>query len=256
MSATTPPISLVISDEADPALVARYRDYLPGIPEPGASEGLALRLDGEGLSVTDGKQLQLRPDPTTGDTARRLARAGIKREAVARACGLKHGHRPAIVDATAGLGRDGLILAHLGSKVTLVERNPAIAALLADSLRRAAAADWLADTLTRARLINEDAMTYLTALTGYTRPDVVYLDPMFEPHRRRGAVAKETALLAQLARLQGDGDALLEPARRAAGARVVVKRHRHAQPLAAAEPTFRIEGKSTRFDVYLTANGD
>jgi 16S rRNA (guanine1516-N2)-methyltransferase len=41
------------------------------------------------------------------------------------------------LDATGGLGRDGFVLAWHGCRVTLVERHPVIAALLADGLRRA-----------------------------------------------------------------------------------------------------------------------
>ena len=42
-----------------------------------------------------------------------------------------------MVDATAGLGRDAFVLASLGCTVTMLERHPVVAALLADGLARA-----------------------------------------------------------------------------------------------------------------------
>lgn len=56
---------------------------------------------------------------------------------IAKAVGVQPGIRPRVLDATAGLGRDGFVLASLGCEVTLVERQPLIAALLEDGLERA-----------------------------------------------------------------------------------------------------------------------
>ncbi|TMP13498.1 class I SAM-dependent methyltransferase, partial [Pseudoalteromonas ruthenica] len=47
------------------------------------------------------------------------------------------GATPVVLDATAGLGRDGFVLASLGCKVILHERHPVVAALLYDGLKRA-----------------------------------------------------------------------------------------------------------------------
>jgi len=49
-----------------------------------------------------------------------------------------------------------------------------------------------------------------------------------------------------------DADELLAPALAVAKKRVVVKRPRHAQPLAQQKPSLVYEGESSRFDVYLT----
>ncbi|GAB7194531.1 hypothetical protein OS31_26710 [Dickeya oryzae] len=48
-----------------------------------------------------------------------------------------------------------------------------------------------------------------------------------------------------------DADALLEPARRLAKKRVVVKRPDYAPPLAAVPAQSALETKSHRFDFYL-----
>ena len=58
-------------------------------------------------------------------------------ELLGRAVGVKAGESPRVVDATAGLGRDAYVLGDLGCEVTLVERSPVLALLLAHALERA-----------------------------------------------------------------------------------------------------------------------
>ena len=252
MTAPTRSLPFRVSQDADPGLITRFKEWL-GPPDGGViADGTGLYLDANGLAVSVNRQVSLRPDLTVGPTGWRLGQAGIKREALARAAGLGKGHRPTVIDATAGLGCDGLVLAQLGCPVTLIERQPAVAALLDDALRRAASAEWLHDALARSTLMLADGARYLASLCPEDCPDVVYLDPMFVPARRRGAAGKETQLLAALTGEPSDGIDLLGPALKAANARVVVKRHRHAAPLGDCLPTFHRTGKSTRFDVYIT----
>lgn len=93
------------------------------------------------------------------------------------------GYLPRVVDATAGLGRDAFVLAALGCQVQMLERNPVVAALLDDGLRRgyldAEIGPWLRERLT---LLHASSLTALVAIE--PRPEVVYLDPMY-PHRQK-----------------------------------------------------------------------
>ena len=73
-------------------------------------------------------------DFTSGVVEHRRRFGGGRGQALARAVGMKPGVTPAIVDATAGLGRDSFLLASLGAEVTMIERDDAIYALLADAL--------------------------------------------------------------------------------------------------------------------------
>jgi 16S rRNA (guanine1516-N2)-methyltransferase len=162
-----------------------------------------------------------------------------------------------IVDATAGLGRDSFVLASRGFAVTALERNPIVAALLADGLARARAADAAtADIAARIELRCIDAVAYLAALNASARPDIVYLDPMFPPSQKSALVKKEMRLFQQLLHdAQADGEAadaaaLLEAARAAARLRVVVKRPAKAPALAGSAPDYALPGKAIRFDVY------
>lgn len=81
-------------------------------------------------------------------------------------------------------------------------------------------------------------------------PDVVYLDPMY-PHRQKSAlVKKEMRVFQSLVGPDEDADALLEPARRLAKKRIVVKRPDYAPPLAGIVTQAAVVTKSHRFDIY------
>ncbi len=158
-----------------------------------------------------------------------------------------------VVDATAGLGRDSFILASRGVDVTLLERSPVIAALLDDGLRRARESGdaTVAAIAARMALNCVDAGQWLAA----GGADVVYLDPMFPDLGQSALAKKEMQLFQQLALDRGDEAALLVAARQAARLRVVVKRPRKAPPLAGQPADYALEGRSVRFDVYVSQTG-
>ncbi|MBZ4777536.1 class I SAM-dependent methyltransferase, partial [Salmonella enterica subsp. enterica serovar Typhimurium] len=71
-----------------------------------------------------------------GAMAHRRKFGGGRGEAVAKAVGIEGDYLPDVVDATAGLGRDAFVLASVGCRVRMLERNPVVAALLDDGLTR------------------------------------------------------------------------------------------------------------------------
>jgi len=191
-------------------------------------------------------------DFVAGAVAHRRKFGGGRGQAIAKAVGLKSGETPRVVDATAGLGRDAFVLASLGCQVTLLERSPVVAALLADGLARAALdaeiGGWVGERL---QLIPGPALENLQTLD-FT-PDVVYLDPMF-PHKQKSAlVKKEMRVFQSLVGPDLDADALLPAALAVAGKRVVVKRPDYAGWLNGQPPSMSIETKNNRFDVYVQA---
>lgn len=188
-------------------------------------------------------------DFVSGAMAHRRRFGGGRGEAVAKAVGIKGGYLPDVVDATAGLGRDAFVLAALGCRVRMLERHPVVAALLEDGLQRgyqdAEIGPWLRDRLT---LIHAGSAQALGDIT--PPPDVVYLDPMY-PHRQKSAlVKKEMRVFQSLVGPDEDADALLEPARRLAKKRIVVKRPDYAPPLAGVVTQAAVVTKSHRFDIY------
>ena len=189
-------------------------------------------------------------------TFRRL-HGGGKKEAIAKAVGLKGKDSLHVLDATAGLGRDAFVLASLGCVVDMIERSPVVAALLQDGLDRALSDNelgaWVPNQM---RLFHGVAVNLLQswqdANPAAARPDVVYLDPMFPHRKKNAAVKKEMRLFQQLLGPDEDADLLLAPALALAKSRVVVKRPSGAPCLAGKKPQIEMLGKANRFDVYLT----
>jgi len=200
------------------------------------AQGLALR------GTAASRARPVRPLPPAG------ARMG--RDPLLRAVG----RWPDVLDATAGLGGDAGTLAAAGRQVTLVERHPALAAVLADALAR-----WRDDGLAaaaRMRLVAGDARDVLATASA----DVVFLDPMYpEPAgdgRNRARKAEGPHLLRLLAGEDRDQDELLGLARAAARHRVVVKRPLHAPPLAGRPPNGALPGRTVRYDLYAPEEVD
>ncbi len=184
----------------------------------------------------------------------RHRRQGGHNELLGRAVGVGKQRDLAVLDATAGLGRDSFVLADLGCRVILCERDPVLVEMLRAALARAAAGDdpWLSAVAGRMRLRPGEATNLSPAeLAGVV---VIYLDPMFPPRDKRAAVKKEMALLQRLLGDGGNGDGadrLLLWALRQAVARVVVKRPLRAPPLAGRAPSHTLAGKAVRYDVYV-----
>ncbi len=220
------------------------------------SSGYFLSLGGEGLELRmagEGGHGPVRVDFAAGAMAHRRRFGGGRGQALARAVGLKPGYNPRVWDATAGLGRDGFVLASLGCQVTLCERSAVVAALLDDGLQRAALDPELASWVeTRLSLVNQDAREALAKLGQEQRPDVVYLDPMYPPGKAHVLVKKEMRALQQLLGADTDSAPLLEIALASARRRVVVKRPQRAGPLTARPPTAAVTSKKTRYDLYVT----
>jgi len=141
------------------------------------------------------------------------------------------------------------VLARLGCALTLIERQPLIAALLEDGLARALDDPDVGSTVAQMPLLHGNAIDLLRAWAGEP-PQVIYLDPMF-PHRDKSAqVKKEMRLFRPLAGADDDAPALLAAALALATHRVVVKRPRKAPAIAGVSPGYALEGNSSRFDIY------
>ena len=214
---------------------------------------LVLQVGKRGLELAEvgrGRGRPVRVDFARGPMGYRLRTAGVGRQLIARAVGLR-GKALTVVDATAGLGRDAFLLARLGCSVVAVERSTVVGALLRDGLARALAETrYELNTIAkRIRLLIADARNVLRKMPDGDAPDVVYLDPMY-PTRKKSALGKKEMRIFRL--LVGDDpDALdlLEVARGVARQRVVVKRQRYAPALAPGR-AFEYLGRTVRYDVY------
>lgn len=225
-------------------LAAESWDWLPiRWAETTEEAGLYLEWD-DGLCLKSTEldaRSSVRVDFLLGAQARRLH--AVTGEALTRAMGCQKGLRPAICDATAGLGSDASVLANVGCEITAFERSEVVAALLADGLRRAreAGCGWC----DRMQLRHADATAYLAHIDH----GVIYLDPMF-PKERKAQPGLAMQLLHQLPENTSSPDDLFVAAMDSNAARVVVKRPLKAPALAGSTPSSQIRGKAIRFDLY------
>ncbi|MCW8834532.1 MAG: class I SAM-dependent methyltransferase [Colwellia sp.] len=202
------------------------------------------------IKLDEPKLAGIKVDFVEGASAHRRKFGGGRGQDIAKAIGLKHGFTPHVLDATAGLGRDAFVLASLGCQVTLMERMPAVAALLDDGLARAKLNSDVGDIANRMQLVHVSSIDNMDLADHI---DVVYLDPMY-PHREKSAaVKKEMRVFQSLVGEDLDADNLLNPALELAKYRVVVKRPSYAPCLADKKSTMSIKMKKNRFDVYVNA---
>lgn len=186
-----------------------------------------------------------------GTMAHRRKFGGGRGEAVAKAVGVKGDYLPTVIDATAGLGRDAFVLAAIGCKVTLVERNAVVAALLEDGLVRAYQDPEIGEFMQQ-RMQLASVRSIAEFDPEQECADVVYLDPMY-PHKQKSAlVKKEMRVFQHLVGADLDADSFWQPAKLLARKRVVVKRPDYADFLAQQPPDFSQTTKNHRFDVYLS----
>jgi 16S rRNA (guanine1516-N2)-methyltransferase len=142
------------------------------------------------------------------------------------------------------------VLASLGAEVTLIERSAEIHRLLAEGMARGREADGrVAEAIGRMTLIHGDARDLLPALS----PEVVLVDPMHPERRKSSLVKQEMRTLRELVGTDDDKLELMRVALAVAGKRVVLKWPRRAAPMEGIPPcSHSIEGKTTRYDVFMT----
>lgn len=228
--------------------------------EPDDSCRFLLRFRDDRLELVDRRRPRYAPlcvDFSGPSGMRRLRQGDPLLRSACRVRGVRAAH---VLDATAGLGGDALALAQFGFRVTAVERCSAVAALLADGLRRAVDIPALVPLVRRIELrVGESAARLAGEVadccaSGFVRhPDVVYLDPMFGDGRR-ALPGGSMQILADLVGEDPDAPELLRLALGAARRKVVVKRHPKGAALL-ANVSRTVKGKQVRYDVYDVGSG-
>jgi 16S rRNA (guanine1516-N2)-methyltransferase len=193
---------------------------------------------------------ELRVDFVSGAVAHRLRFGGGRGQDLAKAMGLRAGKTPAIIDATAGLGRDAFLLASLGAQVTLIERSAKMHALLTDGMNRAAKEGGeFGEIIDRMTLLHGDAKHLLPDLAG----EAILIDPMHPPRKSSALVKKELRQVREIVGTDDDAADLVRVALLHASNRVVLKWPAKADPIEGLKPcTHQILGKTTRYDVFMT----
>jgi 16S rRNA (guanine1516-N2)-methyltransferase len=165
------------------------------------------------------------------------------------------GQHTTIVDATAGFGMDAARLAMMGFHVTAIEQSPIISAMLRDGLWRAKQDKELQKALGgRLTLVESSSTEHLRSIQ---KIEVVYIDPMFSPKRKKSALPP--GHIQALQSIVGHDDqeqtqVLFEQALQTATKRVVVKQPTHV-PHMRNNSVATHEGKLVRYEVYRPTLG-
>ena len=227
----------------------RKRDQTPGPTARGFSFALE-ELDGvlqlRALHWPDSQPLRLSWD--SADMRRRME-AGRK-QMLGRALGLHRHPQLRVLDATAGLCRDALSIASLGTQVIALEQHPLLHAMHQHEWLRLSGNSQdarLCAALAHLDLRAGDACEHIARFT----TDVIYLDPMYPKARRHALGGLEMQYLDALLGPADEPATLLAAALAGSARRVVVKRPRRAAPINGPAPSLQMKGNQTRFDIYL-----
>ena len=188
----------------------------------------------------------------SGANSHRRKFGGGNGQAIAKATGVSGKFKPGILDLTAGMGGDSFVLASLGCKVQMLERNAIVFNLLQDGIARASQSEdsSLREIIGRMALLSGDARSYLQVSMANDYADVIYMDPMFPERKKSAKVKKEMQAFHQIVGADEDAAELLPLALERARYRLVIKRSTSAGYLADLQPSYSLEGKSTRFDIF------
>ena len=194
------------------------------------------------LTLRDIANPKYRPICMSVNSVARLSRKNLLGRAVGRKVNT-------IVDGTAGLGADAMLMARMGYCVTAVERSPVFAALIEDGILQ---------------IENSSAKLSIDLRFGDTRsilpeidppPDAVYLDPMFPKGRKPSVkVVRPLEVLRDISNDDSDADELFESAFKYATQRVIVKRPKFAESIQPSRLSMSMRGKLVRYDIYLLRN--
>ena len=213
---------------------------------------LSLFFENEVLSITDGK-MEFCGDFSILRKRTKNGLADLRKESIVKAAMIKRKTKGlTIIDATAGLGEDSFILAAAGFNVVLFEKNNVIFELLKNAYERCAKDDGTTEILDRMKLINGNSIEMLRSID--SRPNIVFLDPMFPQRRKNGKIKKKFQLLQQLEEPCDNENALLDAAIVAHPDKIIIKRPEHGEYFAGIRPSYSIKGDTIRYDCIVLAN--
>lgn len=219
---------------------------MPDLPRFQLSE-----VEGQ-LSLTDNfvNQRPLSVDFAQPDFLRRLQQAGKSSELVARAVRAGDGVR--VLDCTAGLGRDGFLLAWLGCDVTMLERSGTLYEMLRDGLRRARKDSRLYDAAARIHLVNIEAVGWLRMRWDY---DALLIDPMFPDKAGSAQVKGPMQLMQRFLGTDEDATTLLNAARATGCERIVLKRPAKGSWRPPYTPVTTFKSRNGLYEIYSGSTG-
>lgn len=188
------------------------------------------------------RAIGIKVDETLARHLEYFKKSSLYKENLARALGIKPGVRPRVLDLTAGLLGDSLMMLAMGCEVTSLERHPVVSFLIESALHGAC------HPLLKNHTFHA---THALAFLGDCAPfDVVYFDPMFEDANHKAGAKKEMRIFREMVGNDADAVEVFHAAQKKARKRVVVKRPRYSQGIESGQ-CLQYLGKATRYDTYL-----
>ncbi len=236
------------AEQTQAHLLARRLDLPPVEPDqPWADGEIRLRYQQGILQAVAadeaGTQMTVAVDYLDRATTRRRQRA--TGEMLIKALQGRQRQPLTILDVTAGLAADAMLIAAAGHHIMALERSPIVSELVKDGIRRVGEDD----NFPVPEFYCAEAENWLMAQP--RRFDVIYMDPMFAPTGKKALPRKNLQLLRRLCGDSQEAERLLALAKTRADCRVVVKRHVKADYLGGL-PDYSIKGQRVRFDIYQT----
>lgn len=170
-------------------------------------------------------------------------KSSLQKELLARAVGVKGPYRPKVLDLTAGMLGDSLLLLSFGCEVWASERHPVMSFLIESALQKASH-----PKIKNFHFLSQDSSE---TLEDPPAVDVIYFDPMFEDPSHKTSPRKEMRIFRSLVGNDADAEVVFKKALARKPKRLVVKRPRQSQVLV-ERPSVEYMGKSTRYDVYFS----
>lgn len=170
-------------------------------------------------------------------------KSSLQKELLAKALGVKGPYRPKVLDLTAGLLGDSLLMLAFGCEVWASERHPAIQKLIESAVMNAKN-----PKISHFHFIQKDGFSVLDEMP---QVDVIYFDPMFEDANEKTSPKKEMRIFRNMVGKDEDAREVFQKAAEIGPKRLVVKRPRHSEVLFGT-PSVEYVGKSTRYDVYFS----
>ncbi len=213
--------------------------------------------DGEDIYWEDDAKQKLKVDFASDKQLWRFSKLNKAQEPILRALKWKNNDPQSVWDLTAGLGRDGGLMAYSGFTVTFFERNPTLQILLSEAIHSLQdSMPEMADRITLNRISSIEYLKQAKEDVSIELPDNLYLDPMY-PHRKKSALVKlDLRMVRDLVGDDPDSSELLALALDLLKSdrnlsRVVVKRPAKSEFLGDFKPSYSVEAPNTRLDVYI-----
>ena len=149
-----------------------------------------------------------------------------------------------ILDATGGLGHDSFILALLGQKITLIEKNIGLCILIEEALRNLPNLPYFNNAKNNISIINVDSRAFVSSAENF---DVVYIDPMFNSKKKLKRTKQMQFLVSYLREYDDPSAEFYESNFK----RLVIKRELRATSSIKDCSALSFKGTSVRYDIYL-----